>query len=78
MKIKNLNEILYDLSDELLDDIRIESISALRRALINFLNDMEHLYADININNLCELSNEDYDSIRQMIKMAGELYLNIR
>lgn len=78
MKIKNLNEILYDLSDELLDDIRIESISALRRALINFLNDMEHLYADININNLCELSNEDYDSIRQMIKIAGELYLNIR
>ena len=78
MKIKNLNEILYDLSDELLDDIRIESISALRRALINFLNDMEHLYADININNLCELSNEDYDSIRQMIKMEGELYLNIR
>ena len=78
MKIKNLNEILYDLSDELLDDIRIESISALRRALINFLNDMEHLYADININNLCELSNEDYDSIRQMIKIAGELYLYIR
>ena len=78
MKIKNLNEILYDLSDELLDDIRIESISALRRALINFLNDMEHLYADINKNNSCEISDEDYDSIRQMIKMAGELYLNIR
>ena len=78
MKIKNLNEILYDLSDELLDDIRIESISALRRALVDFLDDMEHLYADININNLCELSNEDYDSIRQMIKIAGELYLNIR
>ena len=78
MKIKNLNEILYDLSDELLDDIRIESISALRRALVDFLDDMEHLYADININNLCELSNEDYDSIRQMIKIAGELYLNLR
>ena len=78
MKIKNLNEILYDLSDELLDDIRIESISALRRALINFLNDMEHLYADINKNNSCEISDEDYDSIRQMIKIAGELYLNIR
>ena len=78
MKIKNLNEILYDLSDELLDDIRIESISALRRALINFLNNMEHLYADINKNNSCEISDEDYDSIRQMIKMAGELYLNIR
>ena len=39
---------------------------------------MEHLYTDVNTNDLCEMSNEDYNSIRQMIKIAGELYLNIR
>lgn len=78
MEMKNLNGILYNLSDEFSRDIRTESISALRCALVDFLDDMEHLYTDVNTNNLCEMSNEDYNSIRQMIKIAGELYLNIR
>lgn len=78
MDMKNLNGILYNLSDEFSSDIRTESISALKCALVDFLDDMEHLYTDINTNDLCEVSNEDYNSIRQMIKIAGELYLNIR
>lgn len=78
MEMKNLNGILYNLSDEFSRDIRTESISALRCALVDFLDDMEHLYTDVNTNSLCEMSNEDYNSIRQMIKIAGELYLNIR
>jgi hypothetical protein len=78
MEMKNLNGILYNLSDEFSRDIRTESISALRYALVDFLDDMEHLYTDVNTNDLCEISNEDYNSIRQMIKIAGELYLNIR
>ena len=78
MEMKNLNGILYNLSDEFSKDIHTESISALRCALVDFLDDMEHLYTDVNINGLCEMSNEDYNSIRQMIKIAGELYLNIR
>ena len=77
MEMKNLNGILCNLNDEFLKDIRTESISALRCALVDFLDDMEHLYTDVN-NSLCEMSNEDYNSIRQMIKIAGELYLNIR
>lgn len=78
MEMKNLNGILYNLSDEFSKDIHTESISALRCALVDFLDDMEHLYTDVNTNSLCEMSNEDYNSIRQMIKIAGELYLNIR
>ena len=78
MEMKNLNGILYNLSDEISSDIRTESISTLRCALVDFLDDMEHLYTDVNTNNLCKISNEDYNSIRQMIKIAGELYLNIR
>ena len=78
MDMKNLNGILYNLSDEFSSDVRTESISALKCALVDFLDDMEHLYTDINTNSLCEVSNEDYNSIRQMIKIAGELYLNIR
>ncbi len=78
MEIKNLNGILYNLNDEFSSDVRTESISALRCALVDFLNDMEHLYTDASTNILCEMSNEDYNSIRQMIKIAGELYLNIR
>ena len=78
MEIKNLNGILCILSDEFSKDIRTESISALRCALVDFLDDMEHLYTDVNTNGLCEMPNEDYNSIRQMIKIAGELYLNIR
>lgn len=78
MEMKNLNGILCNLSDEFSKDIHTESISALRCALVDFLDDMEHLYTDVNTNSLCEMSNEDYNSIRQMIKIAGELYLNIR
>lgn len=79
MEMKNLNEIKNSIySDKFSSNVRTESISALRCALVDFLDDMEHLYADINKNNSCEISDEDYDSIRQMIKMAGELYLNIR
>lgn len=78
MEMKNLNGILYNLSDEFSEDIRTESISALKYALVDFLDDMEHLYTDVNTNGLCEMPNEDYNSIRQMIKIAGELYLNIR
>ena len=78
MEMKNLNGILYNLSDEFSKDIRTKSISTLRCALVDFLDDMEHLYTDVNTNDLCEMSNEDYNSIRQMIKIAGELYLNIR
>ena len=78
MEMKNLNGILYNLSDEFSKDIHAESISALKYALVDFLDDMEHLYTDVNTNDLCEISNEDYNSIRQMIKIAGELFLNIR
>ena len=78
MEMKNLNGILCNLSDEFSKDIRTESISTLRCALVDFLDDMEHLYTDVNTNGLCEMPNEDYNSIRQMIKIAGELYLNIR
>ena len=78
MEMKNLNGILCNLSDEFSKDIRTESISALRCALVDFLDDMEYLYTDVNTNGLCEMSNENYNSIRQMIKIAGELYLNIR
>ena len=78
MEMKNLNGILCNLSDEFSKDIRTESISALRCALVDFLDDMEYLYTDVNTNGLCEMPNEDYNSIRQMIKIAGELFLNIR
>ena len=78
MEMKNLNGILCNLSDEFSKDIHTESISALKYALVDFLDDMEHLYTDVNTNDLCEMPNEDYNSIRQMIKIAGELFLNIR
>ena len=79
MEMKNLNDIKNSIySDKFSSNVRTESISALRCALVDFLDDMEHLYTDVNTNGLCEMPNEDYNSIRQMIKIAGELYLNIR
>ncbi len=78
MELKNLNGILDKLNDELANDVHAESICALRCALVDFLNDMEHLYADANKDALSEMAIEDYNSIREMIKMAGELYLHLR
>ena len=79
MELKNLNSVLDRLNNDMANDINTEHICALRCALVDFLDDMERLYADANSDNpLYDMSKEDYNSIRQMIKMAGELYLNIR
>lgn len=78
MVLKNLNNVLDRLNGDLSNDVRAESICALRCALVDFLDDMEHLYDDIDQSTKNNMLIEDYNSIRQMIKMAGELYLNLR
>lgn len=78
MVLKNLNNVLDRLNGNLSNDVRAESICALRCALVDFLDDMEHLYDDIDQSTRDNMLTEDYNSIRQMIKMAGELYLNLR
>ena len=78
MDLKNINNVLDRLSGILPNDVRAESICALRCALVDFLDDMERLYDNIDQSTKENMLTEDYNFIRQMIKTAGELYLSLR
>ncbi len=70
--------LLDRLNNNVESDVNAESICALRCSLVDFLNDIEHLLSDINRSDKEGIAKEDYDELRNIIKMAGELYLNLR
>ena len=72
----NFHNLLDRLGDDLANNISAESIIRLRSVLVDFLDEIEQLYIDMEKNE--NVSKEDYNTVRRMIRMLGEIYLSIK
>lgn len=72
----NFHNLLDRLGDDLANNISAESIIRLRSVLVDFLDEIEQLYIDME--NSENVSKEDSNAVRQMIKKLGEIYLSIK
>lgn len=75
--LRNFNLLLDGIHDDLSEVVNAEHITALRCALVDFLEDIQQLNDDVNKTQLY-VSKKDREYIRHIIKQAGELYLSIR
>ena len=74
MEIEKMNNLFGHLDAELLKNMNASVVNNLVESLAMFLNNAEHLYDDMR-NKEHEVSQEDLDATRMLIKRAGELYL---
>ena len=75
--LKDFNLILDGIHDDLSGVVNAEHISALRCALVDFLEDLQTLHS-VSLNSPYGVTEDDIEHIRNMIKRVGELYLMIR